>query len=152
MAGEAEVEPLERAVLLAPEQIVRVFDAWLLGMYPGAAELIDELRGRGVKSACLSNTNPRHWGALLGREEYRPLQRLDFRLASHELRVMKPNERAYRMAEEATGFWGERVLFFDDKAENVVAARAVGWRAETVDRADDPVPQIREHLAAHRVL
>jgi HAD superfamily hydrolase (TIGR01509 family) len=121
-------------------------------MYPGAAGLIDELRDHGVKTACLSNTNPRHWAALAGRDEYRPLQRLDFRLVSHELRVMKPNERAYRMAEEATGFWGGRVLFFDDKPENVTAARAVHWKAEVVDRADDPVPQMREYLAAHGVL
>lgn len=134
------------------EAIVRVFDAWLLGMYPGAAELIDELRARGLKTACLSNTNARHWGTLTRLPEYAPLQRLDFRLASHELRVMKPNEQAYRRAEQATGFWGEQVLFFDDKLENVAAARAVNWKAELVDRADDAVPQIREQLAAHGLL
>ena len=137
---------------VAPEQIVKVFDAWLLGMYPGAIELIDELRSRGVKTACLSNTNPRHWNALAERDEYRPLQRLDFRLVSHELGVMKPNERAYRMTENATGFWGGQVLFFDDKPENVAAARAVHWKAEAVDRADDAVSQLREYLAAHGVL
>jgi len=136
---------------VAPEQILRVFDAWLLGMYPGAPELLDELAARGVKTACLSNTNARHWDLLSQRDAYRPLRRLDFRLASHQLRVMKPDERAYRRAEEATGFWGEQVLFFDDKPENVAAARAVNWKAEVVDRADDAVPQIREFLAAHGV-
>src|SRR5688572_21389161 len=49
---------------VGPDAIVKIFDAWLLGMYPGAAELIDELRSRGVKAACLSNTNARHWGLL----------------------------------------------------------------------------------------
>jgi putative hydrolase of the HAD superfamily len=133
-------------------QIVKVFDAWLLGMYPGSAELLEELRARGLKTACLSNTNARHWGSLTRLPEYRPLQQLDFRLASHELRVMKPDERAYRRAEEAMGFHGGKVLFFDDKPENVEAARAVGWKAEVVDRPDDAVPRIREHLAAHGVL
>ena len=137
---------------VSAEQIVKVFDAWLLGMYPGAPELIDELRTRGVKTACLSNTNGRHWNSLARLDEYAPLARLDFRLASHELRVMKPNEQAYRRAEAATGFAGEQVLFFDDKPENVEAARAVRWRAELVDRADDAVPQIRDYLAAHGVL
>src|SRR5262245_42997958 len=42
------------------ESIVKIFDAWLLGMYPGAAGLIDELNARGLKTACLSNTNARH--------------------------------------------------------------------------------------------
>ena len=132
--------------------LVRVFDAWLLGMYPGAPELLDELRARGLKTACLSNTNARHWGLLAKRDEYRPLDRLDYRLASHEIRIMKPNELAYRRTEEATGCWGDQVLFFDDKLENVLAARAVGWRAEVVDRTDDAVPQIREYLTAHGLL
>ena len=100
---------------VAAEQIVRVFDAWLLGMYPGAADLLDELKRRGLKTACLSNTNARHWDTLTRLDEYRPLRRLDYRLASHELGVMKPDEQAYRRAEAATGFTGEKVLFFDDK-------------------------------------
>ena len=137
---------------IAAETIVKVFDAWLLGMYPGAASLIDELNACGLKTACLSNTNARHWDTLARLSEYDPLRRLHYRLASHELRVMKPNERAYRLAEAATGFWGQQVLFLDDKTENVEAARAAGWKAEIVDRADDAVPQIREYLKAHDVL
>ena len=136
---------------VAAEQIVRVFDAWLLGMYEGAPELLDELTRRGFKTACLSNTNARHWSALTDRGEYRPLLRLDFRLASHELGVMKPHEQSYRRTEAATGLAGEQILFFDDKPENVIAARGVGWRSEVIDRADDAVPQIREFLSAHGV-
>jgi putative hydrolase of the HAD superfamily len=133
------------------DAIVRVFDAWLLGMYPGAAEVIDDLRFRGFKTGCLSNTNARHWNTLNQLDTYAPLRRLDFRLASHELRVMKPAEQAYRRAEAATGFWGDQVLFFDDKQDNVDAARAVNWKAELIDRADDAVAQVREYLAAHGV-
>jgi putative hydrolase of the HAD superfamily len=134
------------------EAIVKVFDAWLLGMYPGAVGLIDELNSRGFKTACLSNTNARHWGQITRLDEYRPLQRLHYKLASHELRVMKPDEQAYRRAEAATGFWGEQILFFDDRLENVEAARGAGWKAELIDRADDAIPQVRECLAAHGVL
>lgn len=134
------------------DAIVRVFDAWLLGMYPGAAELIDELNARGVTTACLSNTNPRHWNTLWRLDDYTPLTRLRHRLASHELRVMKPNEGAYRRAEAATGFWGEQVLFFDDRQENIAAARAVRWKAELIDKADDAISQVREYLVAHGVL
>ena len=38
-------------------------------------------------------------GRITGLAAYRPLERLDYRLASHELRVMKPNEQAYRRTE-----------------------------------------------------
>lgn len=134
------------------ESIVKVFDAWLLSMYPGAAELVGELKSRGLKTACLSNTNARHWNTLWRLAEYAPLARLDFRLASHELRVMKPNEHAYRLAESSTGFWGDQVLFFDDRPENVEAARAAGWKAELIDHADDAIPQVREYLVAHGVI
>jgi HAD superfamily hydrolase (TIGR01509 family) len=137
---------------ITAETIVKIFDAWLLGMYPGAADLIDELNDRGLKTACLSNTNARHWNTLARLDEYQPLQRLHYRLASHELRVMKPNEQAYRRIEAATGLWGDQILFFDDRPENIEAARAVKWRAELVDRADDAIPQIREFLAAHGVM
>ncbi len=135
-----------------PDAVVRVFDAWLLGLYPGAADLIDDLRSRGLRVGCLSNTNDRHWRTLLGHPSYAALARLDHRFASHELRAMKPDERAYRRVEARTGLGGRQILFFDDRPENVAAARAVGWRAERVDRADDAVSQIREFLAAHEVM
>ena len=131
--------------------VVKVFDAWLIGMYPGAAELLDDLKARGLKTACLSNTNPRHWTTLTRTGAYEPLTRLDYRLASHELRVMKPHEDAYRKAEAATGFRSGQILFFDDRPENVAAARAVNWHAELIDRVDDSISQIREHLTAHGV-
>lgn len=134
------------------ETILKVFDAWLLGMYAGAVETIDELNSRGFKTACLSNTNPRHWSLLARLDEYRPLQRLHYRMASHELKVMKPNEQAYRRAEAVMGFGGDQVLFFDDKIENVEAARALKWKAELIDRVDDAIPQIREYLIAHQIL
>jgi HAD superfamily hydrolase (TIGR01509 family) len=138
---------------VSPEHIHSVFDAWLVGMYPDAAELLAELKQRGVKTGCLSNTNDRHWRTIMRADsEYAPLAELDYRFASHELGVMKPAERAYRLVEERTGLKGEQVLFFDDKPENVAAARAVGWRAEVIDRVDDAAAQLREYLHAHGVL
>jgi putative hydrolase of the HAD superfamily len=135
------------------ESVNRAFDAWLLGMYPGAAELIAELKRHGIATACLSNTNERHWRTIIQTDpQYTALAKLDHLFASHEMRVMKPNERAYRRVEESTGVRGGQILFFDDKEENVQAARAVGWRAERVDHFEQPVGQIRMYLTAHGVL
>ena len=133
------------------DAIVRIFDAWLLGLYPGAAELIAGLKHRGLVTGCLSNTNDRHWRTMLSKDEYAPLRNLDRLFASHNLRVMKPAEGAYRAVERETGFAGDQILFFDDRVENIAAAKAVGWRAERIDRVDDAVSQIREILSAHGV-
>jgi putative hydrolase of the HAD superfamily len=135
------------------EHVRRVFDAWLLGLYPGAAELLRDLKRRGLKTACLSNTNDRHWRTVMREDpQYRPLAELDYCLASHELGVMKPAERIYRLAERRMGYGGGQILFFDDKAENVHAARAAGWRAEVIDRSDDAIARVREYLASHGVM
>ena len=138
---------------VAPDAIARVFDAWLLGMYPGAEQLIDDLRAAGVRTACLSNTNHRHWRTLRERPgAYGALDRLDHKFISYELRVMKPHPDAYRAVERGTGMTGSEILFFDDRPENVEAAQALGWRAVKVDRVDDAVSQIREHIDAHGLL
>jgi HAD superfamily hydrolase (TIGR01509 family) len=134
------------------DAVIRIFDAWLLGLYPGANELIVELKARGLVTGCLSNTNDRHWQTMMARPEYAALRGLDHRFASHELRVMKPAAAAYRHVERATGFAGGEILFFDDKPENVEAARSVGWRAERIEHVDGAAGQIRAHLRRHGLL
>ncbi len=44
--------------------------------------------------------------------------------------AIKPGPEIYRHHQEVFGLDPDATLFFDDKAENVAAARAVGWKAE----------------------
>ncbi len=139
-----------------PEEIARVHDAWLLGEYPGAVELIDELNALpGVETGMLSNTNERHW-LRQAESEHGPFfpaaARITHRHASHLLGFAKPDERIYRAYERATGYASGQILFFDDLAENVEAARRCGWHAEVIDHTGDTVSQMREHLRRHGVL
>src|SRR5688500_7187683 len=46
---------------LTPGDVSSVWDAYTLGPYPGAVELVDEIAAAGVRTACLSNTNANHW-------------------------------------------------------------------------------------------
>src|SRR5688500_12382068 len=65
------------------ESVNRAFDAWLLGLYPGADELIAELKRRGIRTACLSNTNERHWRTIIRTDpQYAALAKLDHLFAS----------------------------------------------------------------------
>ena len=79
--------------------------------------------------------------------------RLHHRFASHLLRLRKPDDAIYAHVEGATGVRGMAIVFFDDVAENVDAARRRGWHAYRIDPApDDPLPQVRSRLRAHGVV
>ena len=73
-----------------------------------------------------SNTNREHWdhvtrlanGALARYEAY----------LSHVIHDMKPNASAFRLVAAHAGIRPERALFIDDLAENVAAARTLGFR------------------------
>src|SRR4051794_6056233 len=42
---------------LRPQDVEEVWNSYTRGTFPGAPELLDELRAAGVATACLSNTN-----------------------------------------------------------------------------------------------
>ncbi|MEO1009024.1 MAG: HAD-IA family hydrolase [Planctomycetota bacterium] len=126
-------------------EITRIHDAWLLGEYDGARALVEDLRAApGITTALLSNTNHRHWAR---RDEFAAAGMLRHQVASHLLGVAKPDEAIYRALERTTDASGDQIAFFDDTAENVDAARALGWQAVHVDHAGDPPAQIRAALA-----
>ena len=139
----------------SPDQITRASAAFVIGLYEGVPELLSELAGAGVKTACLSNTNEHHWGLLSDREHpaFFPLSKLDHQFASHLIRARKPDTTIYVHVEETANIRGAEILFFDDVEENVRAARKRGWIAEWIDpEVHDPMRQIRAALDAHGVL
>jgi glucose-1-phosphatase len=136
------------------EQIATASAAFVVGLYEGVPELLDELAAAGVKTACLSNTNEHHWGLLSDRQHpaFFPLGKLDHQFASHLIRARKPGAEIYAHLENATGLKGPQILFFDDMEENVRAARNRGWSAEWIDaERNDPLGQIRAALRGHGV-
>jgi len=138
--------------LYSPDELTRIHDAWVLEEYAGVGDLIDELHARGVATACLSNTNHAHWTRCQRANEYPSIARLGSHHASHLLGCGKPDEAMYRAFERATRTDGASVLFFDDLAVNVDAARAFGWSAERIDPSTETVAQMRRHLAGYGVL
>jgi HAD superfamily hydrolase (TIGR01509 family) len=140
-----EIAPLRG---INPDDVIRIHDAYLLGPFPGVTELIDELNTAGLKTACLSNTNAGHWTLMStsGGANFLPLDRLSYQFASHLIGCCKPDERIYRHVEEQTGFRGSQIMFFDDRAENVEAARKRGWRGHVIEIDGEPIAQVRRHL------
>lgn len=140
---------------LPADAIRRTLDAVLIETFPGVAALLERLADRPVKTACLSNTNARHWDLFTdpGHPAYLPLDRLDFPWGSQSLGLAKPDPAIYERVEQIAGVAPGNILFFDDIPENIAAAKARGWHAELVSRdADNPVPAVAEALRAYGVL
>ena len=112
--------------------------------YQGTVELIDDLHALGVVTGCLSNTNGLHWERML--REFPALSRLHHRLASHELLLAKPEPAIYAHAAAVLGLPAERILLFDDLAENCEGARRAGWQACQIDHEGHTAAQMRSHL------
>lgn len=99
--------------------------------FEGPVEGIDEVLRRVRKRyrvAFLSNSNevhaeviPRQFAPLFGKD--------DVFVFSHRLRCAKPDPEIYHQTLEMLGAKPEVVLFVDDLAENVAAARNVGIQA-----------------------
>ena len=163
LSTEQWLDAMSRALsgLYSTEEITALHDAVIVGEYPGIGDLIDDLHRAGVATACLSNTSEPHWTKLLhhdgaqslvGDARYPGVRKLGSHHASHVLGLLKPTPAIYRAFEKATGYSGAQILFFDDLAENIAAAREIGWHAEMVDPAQPTAEQLRRHLAAHGVI
>jgi putative hydrolase of the HAD superfamily len=128
--------------------------AYLLGAYPGAHELIDDLCRAGVRTACLSNTTHNHWRMMHDPSgpHFLPLARMTHCFASFQIGLRKPDERIYAHVEHVTGVPPAGIVFFDDVEENVLAARQRGWHAHRITPDGDPILQERAHLRRHGVL
>jgi putative hydrolase of the HAD superfamily len=91
---------------------------------PDMVRLIEELTERGVPVGILTNNakEARGWwssGVL-------PIDRFTAIVDSSEVGLRKPDPAIYRHAAELMGYPSDRLLYFDDLAENVVGASAAG--------------------------
>lgn len=75
----------------------------------------------------LSNTNEIHFEFIW--ENFKIVHHIEDRLLSFELGCLKPNASIYRKAIDRAGVLPGEILFFDDKPENVEAARKAGIQA-----------------------
>jgi putative hydrolase of the HAD superfamily len=120
---------------ISDEQFLEGWNAIFAGEMPGIAPLL-ERAARHVPLYALSNTNRPHveyfsktYAGLLGhfREIY----------LSSTIGLRKPDAAAYDHVVKAIGVPASRILFFDDLAENVEAARARGLHAVQVKSPAD---------------
>jgi putative hydrolase of the HAD superfamily len=134
-AGRADFRQHWRAfaeaagVALRPDQIERIVGMetlmWLRPN-PEALVLAREIKAEGLRIAILSNMPH---DLLADVRKYSWLDEFEVKIWSCELGIVKPDLRIYRACLDALGCPAARTLFFDDRANNVEAARVLGMEA-----------------------
>lgn len=115
---------------LTPDEFLAKFTTWSRRVLPGAKELLEELRGR-YRLAALSNSNELHWER--NTNELRIIALFEFAISSHQVGSCKPHPDIYEVAiDRARVSSPDAIVFFDDLAGNVNAARSAGMRAYQV--------------------
>ncbi len=118
---------------LAPAAFLNEFAGWPGLPYPGAIDLVSEVRER-VSVGCLSNTNALQWQS---NYEATPItEALAYRFLSFELGLVKPDREIFDTVADALPVPRSRVLFVDDNAVNIETADAAGFVAEHVRGVD----------------
>ena len=93
------------------------------------AQVLNRVKENGFGVGLLSNTCHAHWD-WIGRQSYLMNQfRFDATILSFEQGAMKPEVAIYEAAEKKSNVPSQRLLFLDDKQENVDAAIARYWCA-----------------------
>ncbi|CAG0988685.1 glucose-1-phosphatase [Phycisphaerales bacterium] len=144
--------------LYSESQVRLLHNAWVYAEYEGIDALLQRLvSANRADTAILSNTNATHWSRLgRGQRDGLPLfsapLRLNNRHASHILGLAKPDPAIYRVFEAQVGFRGAEILFFDDLAENIAAARQLGWRCQLIDHTKNTAEQVELALNSHHLL
>jgi putative hydrolase of the HAD superfamily len=143
--GDAEFFAELRASLgveLSDAQFLEGWNAVFAGEMPGIAQLLARAAQR-LPLYAFSNTNSPHveyfsrkYADVLG--HFREL------FLSSAIGLRKPDAEAYDHVVKAIGVPAERIVFFDDLAENIEGARESGLTAVHVTSSDD----VAEALAA----
>ncbi len=112
----------------APE-IRMWYDRWIELASPrieGSIALFRALRGKGVPVFSLTNFGSYSYEEARITLDF--LSEFDREYVSGRMGVIKPDTRIYEMVEQDCGIAPDRLLFADDRAENITAAARRGWR------------------------
>ncbi|MEO8242521.1 MAG: HAD family phosphatase [bacterium] len=111
------------------EEIRWWYDRWIELASPrieGSIALLRMLRTKGVPVFALTNFGAESFDEAGSKLDF--LGDFDRLYVSGRMGVIKPDPRIYAMVEADCGLAGDRLLFADDKPENIKAAADRGWR------------------------
>ncbi|WP_353230568.1 HAD family phosphatase [Novosphingobium sp.] len=125
MVAERSAEFPEHAAL-----IERYATHWLLsvpGPIAGTHELVERLADRGVPQFSITNFGADAFAMF--RPTFPVLDHMIDIVVSGTEHLIKPDRAIFDLAAARFGYAPQRMLFIDDNADNIAAARALGWQA-----------------------
>lgn len=105
------------------------YDRWIELASPrieGSIRLQRALRAKGIPVFALTNFGRHSFEEAVPKMDF--LMDFDRHYVSGRMGVIKPDPRIYEMVEVDCGIAATRLLFTDDRADNITAAARRGWR------------------------
>lgn len=105
------------------------YDRWIELASPrieGSIRLQRALRAKGIPVFALTNFGRHSFDEAVPKMDF--LMDFDRHYVSGRMGVIKPDPRIYEMVEVDCGIAATRLLFTDDRADNITAAARRGWR------------------------
>lgn len=102
---------------------------------PRSVALMERLQAHGVPVFALSNFGVESFA--YAQTQYDFLHSFDRLYISGHLRMAKPDPAIFAHVEETCGIAPENLLFTDDRADNIAAAKARGWCTHLFDGPQD---------------
>ncbi len=131
----------ELGLSMSGEELIERFASWPKGLFPGAQDLLLELKSNGVPFSVLSNTNVMHWETQTDHEIIAEL--FDRVFTSYSLDMVKPDAIIFEHVIAELAVEPAQILFVDDNQPNIDAALALGIDAVLTKGVD----QVRAALA-----
>lgn len=120
---------------ISDDQFLQGWNAIFTGEMPGIAQLLERAATR-LPLYAFSNTNPPHV-AHFSKTYADVLRHFREIFLSSTIGLRKPDAAAYDHVVKAIGVPAQRIVFFDDSADNIAGARARGLIGVHVTSTDD---------------
>lgn len=151
-AGTPLAEMLPERIAAFPQYAAHIraygerFNESIPGPVPGSLELVGQLHAAGHPLFAITNFGAEFWHAFHPTQPVFGLFR-DIVVSGQE-RLTKPGRAIYELAARRFGHAPQSMLFIDDSAANVAAARDLGWQVHYFTDA----PSLEADLLARRLL
>jgi 2-haloacid dehalogenase len=111
-----------------------------LAAYPDARATLERLRAGGLRTAILSNGEPRMLASAVDSAALGDL--LDAVLSIEEVGIYKPHPSVYRLAADRLGVAPGEIVFVTANGWDAAGAKAFGFRVAWCNRARQPVDRL----------